>query len=377
MITELNINNYKVYKQASLQLKGLNVLTGENSSGKSSIIQSLLLLRQSSQRGNMEGLQLQGDLCNVGLVDDAICQYADKDTITFSLRLEDGQFLEWNFAKKDNNGFQNMIPIVGNEPLSHNCSLFTSDFQYIGASRLEPQESYPLDTGLVEVKRQLSSRYGKCDLVAHFLYHYGVEQRQIINSQLKYESVEDFGLISQVSAWERIISKGVNVSPQKEGRAFVLKYSFNKPNDIVGSNAFNATNVGYGLSYALPIIVAVLSSQPGSLLLIENPEIHLHPHGQSELAKLLARAAQLGIQIIVETHSDHIINGILVAAKQFEEIGEGIDRENIQIFNCKKNEDTQIGEITPISVLEGGKIDIQPDGFFDQTEKDLSYLLGF
>ena len=177
--------------------------------------------------------------------------------------------------------------------------------------------------------------------------------------------------------WENIISKGVNVIPQREGKAFVLKYSFNKPNDFVSSDEFNATNVGYGLSYALPIIVALLTASANSLIIIENPEIHLHPHGQSELAKLIARTAQTGVQIIVETHSDHIINGILVATKQFESEGKGVDRNRVQLFNCKKNDDVQTAEVTPINIIGDGKIDVQPEGFFDQTEKDLSYLLGF
>lgn len=376
MITHLQIDNYKIHKHTDLNLKNLNILTGQNSSGKSSIIQMLLLLRQSYLKGELSnGLQLQGDLCNVGLISDALCKYADEDSVKASFKVADMSY-SWEFVQKNNSSFQDMIPAKENNFVVGETipAIFSNDFQYISASRWSPRESYPLNTSAVEIKKQLSSEFGLCDLVPHYLYHFG--KKTNISEQLKYDNVQSLDLIDQVSAWENIVSKGVNVHPEVEGKAFVLKYSFNKPGDY-SPYKFYATNVGYGLSYALPIIVALLTASTNSLIIIENPEIHLHPHGQSELAKLIARVAQTGTQIIVETHSDHIINGILVSTKQFENGENGIDRNKVQIFNCKKNDATQTAEVTPINIVGDGKIDIQPDGFFDQTERDLSYLLGF
>lgn len=376
MITNLTIENYKIHKHTSLNLKSLNVLTGQNSSGKSSIIQMLLLLRQSYQKDGLKhGLLLQGDLCNIGLIGDALCKYAEEDTIKTEFE-ENGKSYKWEFSQNNSEIYKNLIPKNTNGAVLENDlpAVFSDDFQYISASRWSPRESYPLDTNAVEIKKQLSSKLGLCDLVPHYLHYFS--RRVKINESLKHCSAESLYLIDQVSAWEKIVSEGVNVHTDLEGKSFVLKYSFDKQNDVA-SDKFNAINVGYGLSYALPIIVALLTAKTNSLIIIENPEIHLHPHGQSELAKLIARTAQTGVQIIVETHSDHIINGILVASKQFETGNNGIDKEKVCIFNCKKNETTQLSDIKEISIVGDGKIDIQPEGFFDQTEKDLSYLLGF
>lgn len=93
-----------------------------------------------------------------------------------------------------------------------------------------------------------------------------------------------------------------------------LRYSFIQDQQV--SNAYRSTNVGFGLTYSLPIFVAVLSSRPGSLILLENPEAHLHPKGQSRLGEFLAIAASQGIQIVAETHSDHVLNGVRVAVHQ-------------------------------------------------------------
>ena len=380
MITSISIRNYKVHKDTHIRLANLTVLAGQNSSGKSSIIQSLLLLRQSYLKDNLQyGLQLQGECCNVGLVDDAICQYADDDTIYFSVETMSSCW-EWIFSRQDNSSMKDMIPIVSahkqvngdEEPV-----FFTNDFQYISAARWEPRESYPLNTSAVELRHQLSSEYGLCDLVAHYIYYYGNELHVLINPALKFEGVESLYLLDQVSAWERAISAGVNVSVQKEGKAFSLKYSYTPDGDFIPSREFSATNVGYGLSYALPIIVAMLTAKQGSMILVENPEIHLHPQGQAALAKLIARTAQSGVQVVVETHSDHIINGILVASKQFENEGVGVDKGNVEIYQCVKSPKTQLAELSAVRIVGDGKIDSQPLGFFDQTEKDLQYLMGF
>ncbi len=383
MLNKLIIKNFKLHKSAELDLCNLTILTGQNSSGKSSILQALLLLRQSYLQGNIaESLQLQGELCNIGLVDEAICQYGDDDTIEFSVGDENDLF-SWKFGKKDSSGFKDMMPIIEhgkNIPSEDNfrrMSLFNNHFQYISASRIGPRESYPLNTTAAEIKGQLSSELGLCDLVVHFLYHKGTEEKFLINKELSYDGIDLLGLNDQVSAWERVISTGVNVSAQQEGKSFVLKYSYTKKGEYIPTKEYSATNVGYGLSYALPIIVALLTSQPGNLVIIENPEIHLHPQGQAALAKLIARAAQLGVQVIVETHSDHIINGILVAAKQYENGEKGIDRNSVKIYQCAKSEETQLAEISEIKIVEDGKIDCQPEGFFDQTDKDLRYLMGF
>lgn len=78
----------------------------------------------------------------------------------------------------------------------------------------------------------------------------------------------------------------------------------------------DALNTGFGITYVLSVLVAVLFAPKGSLVLIENPEAHIHPAAQAALMKLISRAAEHGVQIILETHSDHVINGALVALKK-------------------------------------------------------------
>lgn len=71
-----------------------------------------------------------------------------------------------------------------------------------------------------------------------------------------------------------------------------------------------ATNVGFGITYALPILVSGLTVPEGGMLLVENPEAHLHAKAQSNMGYFLARMAAAGVRVIIETHSEHIVNGI-------------------------------------------------------------------
>lgn len=138
------------------------------------------------------------------------------------------------------------------------------------------------------------------------------------------------------------------------------------------SKPYRATNVGFGISYTLPIITAVLASEPGTLILLENPEAHLHPKGQSKMGELLALAASCGVQIIIETHSDHVLNGIRLAVHDGK-----IDPEDIQLhyFERKEQEGMMVSKVTSPKIDKNGRIDRWPDGFFDEWRNILAKLI--
>jgi predicted ATPase len=376
MMTNITIKNFKIHQQTSLELKPLTLLTGINGVGKSSILQALLLLRQSYENNFLDkGLQLNRPHCYIGNIGDAIYQYAEDDIISFSIETESKAICRWDFSLEKNNLMGDFIPSAGDgdQSISKSLNVFNDNFHYLSASRMISSAS---NTFAVESRKQLSLEKGQAELVAQYLYYWGKDRKQKVFSDYLHNSLmPESDLLSQTTAWEREISPNVNVIPIKIGNSYAIKYSFNTKNDA--TNEFFSDNVGFGLTYALPIIVAILSSQKDSLLLIENPEAHLHPRGQSKLAELIALAAQAGIQIIIETHSDHILNGILVACKKFENNEKGIDKDLVKIYHFTRDEEKHCAIAHSVNILKDGKIDEQPEDFFDQTEKDLHYLLGF
>jgi predicted ATPase len=106
------------------------------------------------------------------------------------------------------------------------------------------------------------------------------------------------------------------------------------------------------------------------MLLIENPEAHLHPRGQSKLTELMSLAAQSGVQIIVETHSDHVFNGIrkAIASKK-------IAKENVKIHYFELD-GTNTSIHTEIQISDSGRVLNHKKGLFDQFDDDLDELLG-
>lgn len=377
MITQLSFKNFKSHQSTRLSLSNLNILTGMNGTGKSSVFQALLLLRQSYLKNNLlaKGIDLNGLLCDIGVAKDAIYQYATHSLIELTLKTAHQKNYQWQFEYQEPTAtFMRLL----NPPESFDdLSLFGNDFQYLSAARLAPQKSYLKDTYQVEVLRQISYQKGLGEFVAHFLHYYAHEKMAFPN--LKHPHCDSEELLDQTTVWLREMMPHVEVivSENRSLNAFEIRYQFNSTQaGIVPTNEFKAENVGFGLSYVLPIIVIILSAKPGSLIMIENPEAHLHPKAQSKLIELMALAAQNGVQILVETHSDHIINGTLVAVKR-DETHQGIAHNKVKIHYFHRSDSNHTTEVSNLPVLEGGQIKNPPTGFFDQIETDLETLMGF
>ena len=390
MIRRLEIRNFKSHKDTRIDANNLTVLTGVNSAGKSSLVQALLLLRQSFFKGRLEsGLELNGPLCRIGTGQDALCRFANEGEMEFcirddvaELRFDYGVDLNSVFADATDmhcrlqNGDEVGADMVRSGVLSK-LSLFNSDFQYVSALRWGGKSHFDRFDYEVEKRRQLSVELGQGEAVAHYLYKFGGEDTYDYIDDAEPTSDRKLALSDQVELWERRISRDVTVSVQKgasDGFDILYGHKFSSTKVIDG---LGAANVGYGISHVLPVLTALLTAKPNALVVLENPEAHLHPKGQSELARLIARVAQAGAQVIVETHSDHIINGVLVATKMFEEGRRGLDRSNVAIYSFDKDPDTQTFTVPrEVKIVANGRLDSQPEGFFDQAEKDLFIIDG-
>jgi predicted ATPase len=126
------------------------------------------------------------------------------------------------------------------------------------------------------------------------------------------------------------------------------------------------SNIGYGLTYAFPIIVAGLLAKRGQILIIDSPEAHLHPKGQSQMGHFLATIAAAGVQVIVETHSDHLLNGIRRAIGERKILA--ADEATVHFFDTKDSSPVKL------KFTETGSINAWPSGFFDQYQLDISAL---
>ena len=96
----------------------------------------------------------------------------------------------------------------------------------------------------------------------------------------------------------------------------------------------------------------------------------MHPRGQVAIGKFLSLAAANGIQIIIETHSDHVLNGIRIAVKNKD-----IKPDDVTLHFFDRSKDAPCCEVTTPKIDKDGRLDQWPEGFFDEWEKGLAELL--
>jgi predicted ATPase len=366
MLSSLTLKNFKPFENQSFSLKPLTLLTGLNSTGKSSVLQSLLLLRQSSQQDELldrVGLVLNGDLVSIGTGQDALFKRAKEDVITLKVGMNNDIKGTWTFDCDRQSDIMRISTLSIADGSVYNSGLFNDNFHYLKAERIAPRNYFQMSDFKVRQHQQIGSQG---EFTTHFLSIN--EYKKIPHSQLSHPSAQSDILKSQVEAWLGEISPGTRVDIELHSGMDVvnLQYSYED------NNSYRSTNVGFGITYTLPIIVAILSASSDTLILLENPEAHLHPRGQSKMGELIALAASCGIQIILETHSDHVLNGIRKAVKYKKLEADKVQINYFERYLKKGQPTTEI--ITP-RIYQSGGIDKWPDGFFDQAEKDLMDLL--
>ena len=185
-------------------------------------------------------------------------------------------------------------------------------FNYLSAERFGPRKALPIE----------GARGSLFDLGIHGEHVFDAllnHQDQIILRASDPRSLPDASgdrLRDQIEIWLAEISPGVrlHITGVPNADMAVGSFSFGREGEL-RSSEYRPTNVGFGLSYILPVVAALLAAPKDALVIIENPEAHLHPRGQTRMGELCARAAAAGVQVIIETHSDHVLDGARLMVK--------------------------------------------------------------
>lgn len=373
MIDSIEIHNFKCYKHKKFDFSELTVFCGTNSVGKSTAIQALSIPLQSRFD---KVAKLNGQLVSVGFGNDI--HHKDNtgqvgQDLSLSVKVDlDGYVLEWGYQELDDSSKDLQLLGGYSEILPEGFKSLVSNFQYLQADRLGPQNSFDLIEG---------SRFHE-----HWLGAKGEFTSEVLSRSQKYkplylggafEPTKDNpdprmhlsdsrdGLLRQINAWLNEISPGIELNPDliEEAVASVNIFGQNYRSKI------KPQNVGFGVSYVLGIVTALLNTPKGGLVIIENPEAHLHPKGQSYLGRLIALTAQAGVQVIVETHSDHLLNGIRVITRLKEDFAP----ELFTLYYISQGE--QQSNVEKITIAKDGKLSNWPDGFFDQQAQDMFTIM--
>lgn len=369
MINNISLRNFKAFKSVSIQLSSLTVLSGLNGSGKSSVMQAIASLRQSSDARCLQddgGLLLNGEMVALGTGKDVLFEYADTPRVGIDvLELIDGEESRsiWDFTYSER---ADLLPIESSDAVGSASPFLTGGFQFLSADRAVPAVMFPKSYSDAIRRRFLGVR-GQ-----YSVYYLSVCQDEPVSVGRVRDRSRGAQLLAQVESWLDSLSPGVGVLVREVAGADLAQLSFiyGGTAGIQSSNEYRPTNVGFGLTYVLPVVIACLSARSGDLVMIENPEAHLHPQGQSQMGELLARTAADGVQLLIETHSDHLINGIRRAVKA------GVLAPEASTFHFFRREMGGAGTSveTPV-VASDGRFDKWPDGFFDEWDKAVLELI--
>jgi len=380
------IRNFKSLASVDLRLGSLTLLTGLNGAGKSSVIQALLSIRQSYRSGRLQKgeLVVSGDLVDLGTPSDALFEGATEDELGISFVLgKEGHKINFDYfveagerIARSKSEWSDLSSIEKMLSGSTSAALLSGElkqvddsprllaFHYLNAERHGPRKFLPVS--LAETYQMGLGSRGEyvLDMLEIFQDSVSLEE-----SDPRRLSAESDRLRAQLEAWLNLVSPGARLDITRVPDADLVlgTYSFGETGAL-RSRGFRTTNVGFGLSYVLPVLVALLATPPGGLVIIENPEAHLHPKGQTKIGELCARAAAAGVKVIIETHSDHLMDGARIAVK------EGIAQASDVVFHYF----TRTGSMTEVespTIDDTGRLSSWPADFFDQHRRNTARLI--
>lgn len=371
MFKSFSLTNFKCFSQKqNFNLKSINVFTGYNGRGKSTVFQSFLLLAQSLyDNKNLYELLVNGMFCRLGLFEELRNHNNESQEIRFAFETDNDSYENVELVYKEKSDRKGALAdIIVND------KSFLAKTQSIGdttESEFEHLQHYPEEIhGAFDNFYFVSAdRLGptpfevKQDLYDHNPIGYNGEFRLNVlagNDNLQHQLAT---VISEVMDGGDLSVKG---DSDTEKTHEVLKLYFTS---ALGEKPVKSINSGFGYSYIIPILLAAISMRHGCLF-IENPEAHLHPCAQSKLIKeLVLLCKKNNIQLFIETHSEHVINALRLCSLYDGEY-EVFTNDDLSMYFFDKDMSVQ-----KLTLLPDGQVEKWPLGFFDQAERDAAEIL--
>lgn len=377
MLTRLDLQYFKCFELLRLPLSPLTLLSGPNASGKSSALQALVLLHQTMREHEWSTrLMLNGAAMRLGTVSDVVDKTHGRRS--FEIGIVDSELsCHWTFTGDRSEmsmvvgriivdgvtheapkALRYLLPPTEDEAASSLANRLRG-LTYLTAERLGPREVYPLDD------LQIAPVVGPEGEHAASVLHWGRDEHVLDELTLPGAPATR---LRQVEERMRTFFPGCALVVQQVPQVNAVTLGLRTSDD---TDFHHPIHVGFGLTQILPIVIAALSATRGGILLIENPEVHLHPAGQALVGQFLADVARAGVQVILETHSDHVLNGIRRSVKAGRLSAQQVA---IHFFLPRCAEAAQV--LSPI-LDNSGNIDTWPVGFFDQFDKDMNHFAGW
>ncbi|MBQ2883647.1 MAG: AAA family ATPase [Alphaproteobacteria bacterium] len=349
MLNKLSITAFKSIENADIILNKLNLFSGANSSGKTSAIQALLLgVDNLSEKG---GSKMMNTIHLPALSFNETRNYivnAKEYSISFS---ESDFNVSLFFKAADDSYVKTIVEQIG-EPSESLLAKLTTNVLYLSAMR-------NADFNNSKINPRSENQLGlRGEYVIDF---YQNHRQDLLPEPLIYYRGSKT-LAGQVDYWLEKLT-GYKLSVETDGSEYKVRYLTDQGKSLY------PYNVGTGVSFITEVLIVCLASSIGGLVVIENPEIHLHPSAQADMLDFFTQVANAGVQIVLESHSDHFFNGIR------RNIHNGkLSCKDVSVYNFVKGGDG-ITKACEIKLNPRGGLVNYTSGMFDQFDKDLDEML--
>lgn len=372
MIDEVILKNFKVFEEEThFPLSRVTILYGKNGRGKSSLIQSLLLMSQTiRKRGEVNTLLLNDEFVYLGMIQDVKHSKCQSSSIEIGIHSSNSVRCYFDdYPEKPTWAKLENMEVKGKSIFSEKGNVDGSQSSDVSSS--ESQSSIEELQDLQHVYYLSAERMGprnyadRVDVASS--NRLGIRGEYLLNV-LDSEKAETIQKVQEILS--RILSGATIKVPDNDKSSIIELYLDSYDN----GGSFRPSNVGFGYSFVLPVILQVMFAKEGDLIIIENPEAHLHPWAESELMKfIVAQAHERKFQVILESHSDHIVNGLRIAVKK------GIlshDEANILHFGRIEDKEGRLNPmVRQISIDPYGNLSDYPEDFLDEWTKELLELV--
>jgi AAA domain, putative AbiEii toxin, Type IV TA system/Protein of unknown function (DUF3696) len=421
-INRIVVGGYKsIRKEQSIEVRPLTILAGANSSGKSSIMQPLLLLKQTLEAPYDPGtLLLNGSHLRFTLASQLLSQgvrefsigieaYAKPMTIINYAKDPGKEFHVKSISTLDNDLLVTFDPKMTHSELVEQLRKLNHKYEtsllldVLG--RVEAQLSLqrlrvflwfsvlPESINSEAVSALANALFPLLELtdvllsVIHVPGLRGNPEREYPITAVGRQFVGTFHVYtaSVIAQWQigddkdklnqldenlRLLGLTSTVFAERINDAQIRLQVGRLPTNGKNRDLVNITDVGFGVSQALPVLVALLTAEPGQLVYIEQPEIHLHPRAQSKMAEVLAAAARRGVKVVVETHSSILLLGIQTLVAKAE-----LDPDDVILHWFTRNQKSGDTKVSTATLDEAGRFGNWPEDFADTTlEAQKEYL---
>jgi predicted ATPase len=377
----LTVSNLKCFVDLRLALAPLTLLTGFNSAGKSTALQPILLVSQALRtHRNSPYVSLNGPLVRLGAAGDVLANRAKGREIEIAIASAEEE-IGW---------------LLQVEPVERTLRVGRVTHRRDGGA----ERTWSARVWLSEPSADISDLVKTLESTIAISAVRGGAEATFPAPDDAWAAYADVGSEGQYAAWWYTRAADDEIEevrrhpdePASTVRRQIDAYlgelfpgAQANADEILGTSLVRLglrtsissdwrrpANMGYGLTYAFPLIVALLLARRGQVIVIDSPEAHLHPRAQSRMGQMLARFSAAGIQVLIETHSDHVVNGVRLAVMR-----RAIAADDVAIHFFGGVDEAGVHGVVSPRVDPGGAIDAWPTGFFDQAEGDLAVLAGW